>query len=825
METIKVTIDGCEILCEEGESILNVARANGIFIPAICYLSCSSPTLACKMCMVEADGKRVYACNAKVKEGMDIRVHTPEIEIERKAIMQAYVINHPLQCGVCDKSGECELQNYTHYVGINEQDYAMKDEEKKFDLWGKAVYDPNLCIVCERCVTLCKDKIGKAHIKAQKREGEMPPKEYKDIMPKDAYGVWTKFKKSLIGLNGVEAEACGDCAECVSVCPVGALTIGHFQYRSNAWELEKIPSTCVHCGNGCPISYEVKQEKIGGGERKVYRISSDWNFSTLCPAGRLGFDVNNQQVKKDKEAFNASIVAFREAQTINFAGDLSNEESLILQSLKEKFGYKLVCQEVYPFKVFLDSYVKVSGSLGNASQKDIAQSTFVVCFGGALSYDMPVITHSINNAMRQNKGANLAYFHTMQDIVVNRFVKSPINGVYQPNAEEALALLLASVCISKEQMPNSLKTQIERYEHKETQTIIKEVKKKVKVKELDKEGNVVLDEEGKEKFIEKEEVEKINQEIEVVTSALYDYCGDSIKDSIEQTKNALENAKNPILIVGFDIYRARNANNIAKILGYIERLSLFKVLLLPPSPNALGISLICELDKEGVGYSVGYNTQGHYKIGVGADNALQMPYLNEQEGTLINVDKRVVPLTPATPYYGYELNDIAKVLGLENEDTIDYTLDLPLAKGFKSVEYDDLKFGFLNDGSEIRGYLLGAHFPQESLEILPVELGELESYNLYARNPVAHFSKSTLQSLYIDSKNGLQLSEKYAEKLGICAGNKVEVRFANGETIQVLAIIDKEMEGEFAALGVCEFEEFKLFPTIRYANASLKVLL
>ena len=143
----------------------------------------------------------------------------------------------------------------------------MKDEEKKFDLWGKAVYDPNLCIVCERCVTLCKDKIGKAHIKAQKREGEMPPKEYKDIMPKDAYGVWTKFKKSLIGLNGVEAEACGDCAECVSVCPVGALTIGHFQYRSNAWELEKIPSTCVHCGNGCPISYEVKQEKIGGGER------------------------------------------------------------------------------------------------------------------------------------------------------------------------------------------------------------------------------------------------------------------------------------------------------------------------------------------------------------------------------------------------------------------------------------------------------------------------------------------------------------------------------------------------------------------------------
>ncbi|TLD80601.1 NADH-quinone oxidoreductase subunit G [Helicobacter sp. MIT 11-5569] len=822
MEEIKVTIDGCEVSCVEGESILNVARANSIFIPAICYLSCASPTLACKMCMVEADGKRVYACNAKVKDGMKVVVNTPEIEEERVAIMQAYDVNHPLQCGVCDKSGECELQNYTHYVGVREQNYALKDTYKAFDKWGKAVYDPNLCIVCERCVTLCKDKIGKSHIKALKYDGEMPDKAYKESMPKDAYGVWTKFKKSLIGLNGVEADACGDCGECVSVCPVGALTIGHFQYRSNAWELEKIDSTCAHCGNGCALTYEVKQKGIGGGEKEVYRVVSDWNFSTLCPAGRLAFSVNNQHIKKDLESFNKTIAAFKEAQIIKFAGDVSNEEALMLELLKEKFGYKLVCNSVYPFKKFLESFSQITGNLGSATQKEITKSTFVMTFGGALSYDMPVVTHSINNAMKQNKGANLACFHTMEDVVLNNFVKTPINGIYQPDSEEAMALLLADACISRETMPKHLREQIESFEQKEKQILKKEVKKKIKEEARDSEGNVVLDAEGKTTFAEKEITEILEEEVEVVTSTLYAYCGESIRTAIENTKSALNGAKNPILIVGFDVYEARNAENISRILGYIEALSSVKVMLLPPTTNALGIALICSLDKEGEGYSIGYNVDGKYKIGTQACNALQLPYLNEQEGTLVNVDKRVVPIAPATPYHGYCFNDIAKALGLEKEYTIDYTQELPLSKGFKSIVYDDLQFGFANDGTEIRGYLLDAHYPKKEIEITPLKLESLGSYNLYARNSVAHFSLSTLASTQLDSKNGLQVSKEYAQKLGINEGDRVEIDFLNGVIAQAEVSIDKGMQGTFAALGVCGVESG--FTNSRYANASIKVL-
>ncbi|WP_298786491.1 2Fe-2S iron-sulfur cluster-binding protein, partial [uncultured Campylobacter sp.] len=103
----KITIDGKACECDEGEYILQVARRCGVFIPALCYLSGGTPTLACRLCMVEADGKRVYSCNAKAKDGMVVYSRSPEIDAEREAIAQVYCINHPMACGVCDQSGEC----------------------------------------------------------------------------------------------------------------------------------------------------------------------------------------------------------------------------------------------------------------------------------------------------------------------------------------------------------------------------------------------------------------------------------------------------------------------------------------------------------------------------------------------------------------------------------------------------------------------------------------------------------------------------------------------------------------------------------------------
>ncbi|MGB0989985.1 MAG: 2Fe-2S iron-sulfur cluster-binding protein, partial [Halarcobacter sp.] len=94
-DTISLTINGKVVEAKSDETVLNTARANDIFIPALCYLTRCSPTLACRLCLVEADGKQIYACNAKVKEGMNVTTSTPNIEKERRAIMEVYDVNHP----------------------------------------------------------------------------------------------------------------------------------------------------------------------------------------------------------------------------------------------------------------------------------------------------------------------------------------------------------------------------------------------------------------------------------------------------------------------------------------------------------------------------------------------------------------------------------------------------------------------------------------------------------------------------------------------------------------------------------------------------------
>ncbi|HIC5444176.1 TPA: NADH-quinone oxidoreductase subunit G, partial [Campylobacter jejuni] len=304
-----VKINGIDCAFEEGEYILNIARRNDIFIPAICYLSGCSPTLACRMCMVEADGKKVYSCNTKAKEGMVVESDLQNLWDERNEIMQAYCINHPLECGVCDKSGECELQNFTHKSRVNVQKHWIKDTHKPHKHWGMINYDPALCIVCERCITVCKDKIGESALKTVPRGGDSVDNSFKESMGKDAYAIWTKFQKSLIGPANGDTLDCSFCGECTSVCPTGALIGSKFQYTSNIWELKRIPASNPHSSDCELMYYDIKQSGISNQKEKIYRVSNDFAFASLNKAARFAFDTQNE-ADKDEKAFKELVELF-----------------------------------------------------------------------------------------------------------------------------------------------------------------------------------------------------------------------------------------------------------------------------------------------------------------------------------------------------------------------------------------------------------------------------------------------------------------------------------------------------------------------------------
>jgi NADH-quinone oxidoreductase subunit G len=770
MNEITVTIDGKECKTQEGEFILNVARENDIFIPAICYLTRCSPTLACRICLVQADGKNAYACNAKAKDGMEVITSTEEIEAERRAIMEVYDVNHPLECGVCDQSGECELQNYTLEMKIDSQNYAIKDTHKPTQDWGLMHYDPSLCIMCERCVTSCKDMIGDTALKTVPRGSEKLPAELKEEMPKDAYAMWNKLNKSLIG-SAISSETnnldCTNCGECIAVCPVGAIVGTDFQYTSNAWELTKIPSACSHCSSACHLEYEVKHTSIENSDNKIYRVKNEFHYSSLCGAGRFGFDYQNQSdATKDADKLAEAVEKFKSAKNVVIDGVITNEEALILQNLKNKLGFNLVANdETLIFDKFVKAYEKVAKKpFTNGTTETIHSSDFVISVGTALKTDNPAVRYAFNNSMKINKGAGL-YFHPVVDPVINGLGKNIAQINHQPHQELKVLYFIISLFATEEKMPKE-----------------------------------ILD-----------------------YAKSLDYADLNLPDKFDANLTKFLKKKEKFsLIVGQDFYGSDEAEKLAYLVAIIEKHTDFEVLVISPNTNSLGVSLICDLNENLTdGLTIGYNIKKSdnlnidYEISAFGDGDFNIPALNQQEGTFTNIDKRVVPLNSALSFNGYNLNDIAnEVLNLDVENTIDYTKYLPTDKGYKNIAFDDLENYFTNAQEEKRGYILdiNSEFSDEvisfsdSNKIKETKL-DANLKVIYLANPINQFNGFThkteqlakLDREQLNNHGGLYLSPAFAKELGVSNGDKVKITKANNN-LELQVIIDNKIDGEISYL-------------------------
>ena len=737
MSKITVEIDGKKCEATEGEYILNIARRNNIFIPALCYLTGCSPTLACRLCLVEADGKRVYSCNAKAKDGMVITTNNDEIQEERETIMQIYDVNHPLQCGVCDQSGECELQNYTLYMRVNEQKYAIRDTYRPIRDWGLMKYDAALCIVCEKCITVCKDMIGDSVLKTVPRGGDPLNKELKNTMPKDSYAMWNKLQKSIIGTvkedNSLECQECG---ECIAVCPVGALISSDFQYTANAWELTKIPAANPHSSDCSLIYYEVKHGDAKNYDKKIFRVTNEPHYSPIHGGIRFGYDFENRVKGKDEAAFNKVINYIKnEADTIKFNSFITNEEALILQKIADKYNLKLVNEDAFAYQKFLENYRKTSGkSLYSGSIKDIRESNFVICIGTDVRRDAPNVGFAINNALTMNKGAGL-YFHPIKDSVVPTFAKNFMTIQNKVGSEEhTLAFIL-------EFLAKALNTEVPSIEYDKAQVNLPE--------DFDTKITKMLAK--KDKFT---------------------------------------------LIVGADVYNHERAENIAKIVGLIDRYLNVTVTIIPSQTNSLGVAQICKLDSEAGSKVVGYNEDGDIKLSALEDGDLDMPALNQQEGTFTNIDKRVVPTNAALEYRGYTLNQIANALGIEKEYTALYTKELPKEAGYQEKDFDELPNYFDNGGVEHRGYLLKINDLVANDEVEKVT--KVEDFGediVYLSNPINQFNYFTNKAHQLKTNGGLYVSSEYLESKGLKEGDKVKVG-----NLEVEVKLDKQLSGNIPYL-------------------------
>jgi NADH-quinone oxidoreductase subunit G len=717
---ITITIDGKKIESSWGKTILQVARENGIYIPTMCYLTKVEPIASCRMCVVEVEGVEgmILSCQEKAVDGAVVTTNSQALQRERENIMRLYDVNHPLECGVCDKSGECELQNRTLEFDISSQSFSAKDQHRPTQKWGFISYDPSLCIMCERCVRVCSEIVGD-----------------------EALAISVGGYKSTIVKVKDDGE-CSQCGECMAVCPVGALVSSDFKYRANAWELEKIPSSCSHCSAGCQLYYEVKHDSIENPEPKIYRVTNEFEFSSLCGAGRFAYDFELGSGKKDEKAFKEAVDAFKKADTIRFSSMVTNEEAMILSEIAKKQNKRLVCEEAYGYQKFLKAYQKVSGRLLYGGDLDsLERSQMAIVLGSRVYDDAPMVKYALSTATKREK-AQVVYLHPIEDKRVQNIVTKFIK--YEVGSEEGVVALLANL-------------------------LIKDAPKEIK------------------SFLYDLDIGYLSAESNVS------------EEELDELKALMWKKKRFTLVVGEDIYNHPQVENIATLLGLIEKYSDFNLIAVPPSSNSLGISLICDLSEKAEGFVVGYNSVGNFVVGSDEYVDLEFPSINQQEGTITTIDKRVVPINPALDFNGYELLDIAREVGVGSRYTIDFTVKLPKESGFRAVKFDELEDYFGVDGSNHRGYSLKNLECETKLELK--ELSELDSFDgtiIYRCNKGAIFNPFVARShQFQNSKPKLIGSAQFATAGKIEDGD--EVRFIqDGIEYTRVFSIDTEMKGTIA---------------------------
>jgi NADH-quinone oxidoreductase subunit G len=265
-KTVKVTVDNRVIEVPEGATLLQVMLDAEMDIPHYCYHPKLSIDGSCRLCQVKIEGmpKLQISCNTQVRDGMVVNTLDPEVQSTRRGVLELLLLNHPLDCPICDKAGECWLQNFAMRFGSGHARTIepRRKHGKRLDIGERILLDQERCILCRRCVRFCRE-ISKT--------GELAVYNIGDHSVLDIY----------------DRRLDNDYSMCVAdVCPVGALETKDFHHKMRVWFLEETASVCPSCSNGCNIMVSAARGQLW---RLTPRRNDDVNDTWMCDAGRLNY--------------------------------------------------------------------------------------------------------------------------------------------------------------------------------------------------------------------------------------------------------------------------------------------------------------------------------------------------------------------------------------------------------------------------------------------------------------------------------------------------------------------------------------------------------
>ncbi len=260
---------------ESRETVLQVARRNGIYIPSLCYHEKTGKAAKCRVCSVKIEKIPGFqtACNLAVREGMKVTTNSEDIIKAQRTTVDMILSAGKHDCLTCEQNGDCELQDAAYYLGIERPSYDLYPEEKEKDDSSEFIrVDRSRCISCGRCVVGCNETVVNEVLTFNERSFETEIA-FDDELP-------------------MGESTCVQCGECVQLCPVGALIDKRAIGKGRIWQLDKVETVCPYCGVGCRMELHIDRKK-----NEIVRITgvedSPTNNGMLCVKGRYGFDFVN----------------------------------------------------------------------------------------------------------------------------------------------------------------------------------------------------------------------------------------------------------------------------------------------------------------------------------------------------------------------------------------------------------------------------------------------------------------------------------------------------------------------------------------------------